>query len=277
MLVNPATAGIEYIPVVALSFRKQWPGLDQSPYHLNASASLRVGNYDFYNPKMMINRSHFRNRERIGLGMGMYADQNGPQGNRGIVLAYAYHLPLDNSSVSMGLSGSMEQSLLDGTSWDPILPDDPLLSRLKETFYTFNANAGICYYGAEYIFGMAVNNLLPLRNKPDPSERVKQDFILHGAYVFRSRERISIEPSVNIRYLDYENIEYDIRAKMYIQHSHWICLSYRSYRALNLAAGIWVKGYYLAYDFEINLTPMVHYSAGTHGIHLGMNLGMRSY
>lgn len=84
VLVNPATAGSEYIPVVALSYRKQWLGMDHSPFQLLASTSLRVGNYDFYNPRMMINRSHFRNRKRIGLGMGIYADQNGPVGTRGI-------------------------------------------------------------------------------------------------------------------------------------------------------------------------------------------------
>jgi len=275
--MNPATAGSQYVPAAGLSFRKQWLGIDQSPSSLLASASLRLGNYDIYNPRMLINRSNFRSREKVGLGFGLYTDQNGAASTRGLNMAYAYHIKLQRSSLSFGLSGNVEQSRLDGTSWDPLAPNDPLLPALKESYFGYNANIGVCYYGPVFLFGFAANQVLPLQNNFSKEERVKQDFILHGAYMFRSRESLKLEPALNIRYLDYKAVEFDIQTKIYIQHSHWISLTYRSYGALNLGAGIWVKGYYLAYDWEVNLSSMARYSAGTHSIHLGINLGMRSY
>ena len=39
--------------------------------------------------------------------------------------------------------------------------------------------------------------------------------------------------------------------------------------------GLKVRRFYLAYYYEANLSSMVKYSAGTHGLHLGLNLGMR--
>lgn len=272
---NPATSGSEYFPVAVLSYQKQWLGIPHSPATLMASTSLRIGNFDFYNPKMFINTTGIKTRERIGLGIGLYADQNGPFASRGLDIAYAYHIELDHSVISLGLSGIAEQSVMNGSAWDPTTPGDPLLGDGRESFFNFNANFGMYYYSATYYAGVAVNHLLPLKDNVNPGETIKQDYIIHGGYLFRSMEEIKFEPSLNIRYLDYETLEYDIRAKVYLKHIHWMALTYRSYKAIALSAGMKIRRFYLAYYFEANLSPVIRYSAGSHGIHLGMNLGIR--
>jgi type IX secretion system PorP/SprF family membrane protein len=275
VMVNPATAGSEFIPVAALSYQKQWLGIQNSPSTLLASTSLRIGNFDFYNPRMMINHSRMRTRERIGLGIGIYADRNGPLAFRGLNLAYAYHIRLSGSSLAFGLSGTMEQTLREGASWDPINSADPLLEPSRDSYYNFNANTGVFISGVQYFAGFAVNHLIPLENHLKPGTYVKQDYILHGGYVFRVWRTIQLEPSLHFRYLDYTSLEYDIMTKLYIQNVHWIAMTYCSYKALALAAGLKISKFYLAYQFEANLSRMVRYSAGSHTIHLGLNLGMR--
>ncbi|MCK5138028.1 MAG: PorP/SprF family type IX secretion system membrane protein [Bacteroidales bacterium] len=275
VLVNPATAGSEFFPVAALSYQKQWLGISQSPGTIMASTSLRMGNFDFYNPKMFISKSNLKTQERIGLGLGIYSDRNGPVTSRGMNLAYAYHIALSNSRLSFGLSGSAKQSALDGSVWDPITPGDPLLGNGNESYFNFNANVGVYYYGANYFAGFAANHLIPLENKLESGENVKQDYILHGGYLFRSMEDIKIEPSIHFRYLDYEEFEFDLQAKIYFQHIHWVTLAYRSYKALAVMGGLKVRQFYLAYYYEANLSPVIKYSAGTHGLHIGLNLGMR--
>lgn len=272
---NPATAGSEFFPVAAISYGKQWLGFNQSPGTFLASTSLRMGNFNFYNPKMFINKTSLKSKERVGFGIGLYSDQNGPITDRGLNLAYAYHLALDNSRLSFGLSGSVEQSVLDGSTWDPITSGDPLLGNGKESYFNFNANIGAYYYGPSYFAGIAVNHLIPLEDKVNPGETVKQDYIIHGGYLFNSMKDFKFEPSLHVRYLDYKKLEYDIQAKVYLQHVHWIALAYRSYQALALSAGLKIRQFYLAYSFEANLSSMISYSAGSHGIHLGLNLGMR--
>lgn len=275
VMVNPATAGSEYIPVAALSYQKQWMGIQHSPSTLLASTSFRLGNFDFYNPKMMINHSRIRIKDRIGLGIGIYADRNGPMAYRGMNLAYAYHIRLSGSSLAFGLSGTMEQTLRKGASWDPISPADPLLEPSKDSYYNFNANTGVYISGVQYYAGFAVNHLIPLENKLESGTYVKQDYILQGGYVFRVWRTIQFEPSLHLRYLDYKSLEYDIMTKLYIENVHWLAITYRSYKALALAAGLKISHFYLAYQFEANLSRIVRYSAGSHTIHLGINLGMR--
>lgn len=275
VLVNPATAGSEFIPVAALSYQKQWLGINRSPHTLVSSTSLRIGNFDFYNPKMFINKSKLRSKERIGIGGAVYSDRNGPISMRGINLSYAYHLAFSGSRLSFGLSGTAEQSVLDGSAWDPITPGDPLLGGDGESFLQFNANTGVYYYGPRYYAGFAVGHLIPLENKIEPGKKVKQDFIFHGGYLFRPLENFKIEPSVNIRYLDYKILEYDFQTRIYVHHIHWMALTYRSYQALALMVGFKVRKFYVAYNFEVNLSPIIKYNGGTHGLHVGLNLGMR--
>jgi type IX secretion system PorP/SprF family membrane protein len=275
VFINPATAGSEFFPVACLSYQKQWLGINQSPSNILASASLRMGNFDFYNPKMFINTSDLRSVERIGMGLGVYSDQNGPVYNRGISLAYAYHLTLKETRLSFGLSANAEQSVLNESTWDPTTPGDPLLGNGRESYYHFNANAGVYIYAPKYYAGFAATHLIPLEDKLNPGQSMKQDFLLHGGYLFRSSEKFKFEPSVNIRYLDLKEFEFDIRAKAYLNHTHWVALTYRSYLALNLSAGMKIKGFYVAYHFEANLSQVIKYNAGTHGLHIGMNLGMR--
>lgn len=190
-------------------------------------------------------------------------------------MAYAYHLILDHSRLSLGLSGIVEQSIMDGTNWDPISQGDPLLENQRDSYFSFNANFGIYYYSPTYFAGLSATHLIPHENKLVPGETIKQDFILQGGYLFFRLEDVKFEPSVNLRYLDYDVMEFDIQAKVYLQHIHWIALTYRSYQALALSAGLKVRQFYIAYNFEANISPVIKYSAGTHGIHLGMNLGMR--
>ena len=223
----------------------------------------------------MINTTGIKTKERIGLGFGIYMDQNGPVSSRGLNLAYAYHIKLSSSSLAFGLSGSIEQSVLNGSSWDPITSGDPLLEPIRDSYNEFNANVGIYYSGAQYFAGFAINRLIPFRRKLNPEENVKQVYILHGGYLFRSMEGIKIEPSVHLRFLDYETLEYDIRVKAYLHHIHWIAVTYRSYKALSLSAGMKINRFYLAYQFESNLSSIVRYNAGSHELSFGMNLGMR--
>jgi hypothetical protein len=71
-LINPATAGSEFYPVVNLSFTKQWLGFDNSPTMQMIGTSLRMGNFDFYNPKMFLNKTNLKAYEKIGMGLVIY-------------------------------------------------------------------------------------------------------------------------------------------------------------------------------------------------------------
>jgi type IX secretion system PorP/SprF family membrane protein len=274
-LLNPAITGSEYIPKACLTYQKQWAGIPQSPQSMLASASIRIGNYDFYDPRKFINTTPFKSRERIGLGVSLYSDRDGPATARGIILAYAYHLPLERARFSMGISGSAGQRILDESAFRPTTPGDPVLTGIRESFTFCNASVGAYYYSPGPSGGFAFHNLIPLEDKTHPGKKVKPDLVLHGGYLFSSFGKPALEISMNLRYLDLENLEYDIHFRAYIKQVHWLALSFRSYYALALHLGMKIGGFYLAYSYEANLSSMVRYQLGTLAMHLGINLGMR--
>ena len=274
-LINPAIAGSEFVPVANLSFQKQWLGIPQSPYSMVASSSVRIGNFNFYTPKQFVNRTGLRTRERIGLGLTIFSDRNGPVMQRGINMAYAYHLVVKNARLSLGLAGNLEQYQLDESIFQSTFPDDPILGNRKESFLQYNANVGAYYYSAGLFAGLAINHLLPLDSRIHPGTSVKQDFILHGGYLFRSLGQPRLELSVNFRYLDYEQFDYDFHIKLYIQELNWLALSVKSYQALAMHAGMNIRNFHIAYVYEANLSNIIRYNLGTHGLHIGKNLGIR--
>lgn len=274
-LLNPAVTGSEFFPVANLTFHKQWAGFPQSPFTLVASTSVRIGNFDFYNPQKLINTTNLRTRERIGIGFALYSDRNGPLIDRGFLVAYAYHLDLGQGRLSLGLSGSGEQKALDESLFHPAYPDDPILSMTRESIMLLNANVGVYYYSSGLFGGFAIHHLIPVEERLQTGTSVKPDYMLHGGYLFSSLGDPRLEISSNIRYLDYKDLEFDLHVRAYIQSYHWVAISVRSYKALAMHLGIKVSQLHMAYTYEANLTNMVHYNLGTHAIHLGMNLGMR--
>ncbi len=275
LLLNPAVTGSEFLPVASLSYRKQWAGFPGSPTTMLASGTFRIGEFDFYNPQKMVNTSNLRSRERIGLGIALHSDINGPAIRRGFNLAYAYHLPLSTGSLSLGIGGSGEQRVLDGTRFRPATPDDPLIDPVRERMMLWNLHLGGYYYSAGLFGGIAAHHLIPLENPVQNEERIRPDLVLHGGYLFRSLGAPRLELSMTARYLDLEKLEYDLRVRTYIQQYHWLAVSVRSYRALALHLGWKIGSVHVAYSFMINLTQMVNYQYGSHTLHLGVNLGMR--
>ncbi len=162
ILLNPAITGSEFLPVANLSFQKQWAGFPGSPATLLASGTFRIGEFDFYNPQKLINTSTLKSRERIGLGMALFSDRNGPAIHRGLNLAYAYHLPLATGCLSLGLGGSAKQRIMDGTEYRPSAPDDPLLPPVRESMMLWIFHLGAYYYSAGLFGGC--------RTAPDPRE-----------------------------------------------------------------------------------------------------------
>jgi type IX secretion system PorP/SprF family membrane protein len=275
VMLNPAIAGSEFFPVASLTYHKQWIGIHQSPQTMLASTSLRIGNFDFYNPRKMINTSNLRTRERIGLGLCLFSDRNGPAVQRGINLAYSYHLILKQSRISLGMGWNLEQHMLDGTIFDPTFPGDPIIHNDRESHLQHNASAGAYYYSAGLSAGIAVHHLIPFENKFHPGSVIKPDLIVHGGYLFTSLGRPRLEISLDGRYLDFNQFEYDVHFRTFIQEFHWLAVSVRSYKALAFHLGIRISVVHLVYSYEANLSNMIRYNLGSHAIHLGMNLGMR--
>ena len=87
---NPAVVGsLSYSPL-ALTYKRNWTGIDDAP-------------------SMQMISSHFLAADNMGLGGKIFNYSTGKLSKMGIEATYAYHLPIgsNGAKLSLGLSGSV--------------------------------------------------------------------------------------------------------------------------------------------------------------------------
>ncbi len=274
-LINPAITGSQFFPVVGASYIKQWTGIPSSPGTQLASGSFRIGNFDFYNPKMYVNKTNLKAYEKIGAGFVLYNNTEGPVSSRGGQFSYAYHVPLTRARLSFGLSTGVYLNSIDESGLDPINPNDPVLHYGKENYYRFNTGFGVYYYTPKYFGGVSITDFLPLQQQGLNNERIGQDFHLVGGYMTEPANKIKFEPSVYLAFFDYKDFEFQINSRIYFNHVNWINIHYQSIGEIGVNAGIKINRIYFAYGFNASISRIALYNLGTHEIHIGTNLGVR--
>lgn len=274
-IINPAISGSEFFPVVNASYIKQWAGISQSPSVQMISGSFRIGNFDFYNPKMYVNKTSLKAAERIGAGFVVFNDNQGPVSHRGAQMSYAFHVPMDRARISFGLSAGYYQHMIDERDFSPVFPNDPILHFGTESYAHFNAGTGVYYYSPNWFAGASVTDLVPLRLEDLDNQRIRQDLHLNGGYMIDPGDRVKFEPSVYLALYNYEALYYQVNARIYMDHVHWMNFHYRSIGTIGIQAAVKISRFHIAYGYEANLSRIFLYNMGTHEINIGTNLGIR--
>jgi type IX secretion system PorP/SprF family membrane protein len=133
--LNPAASGFNGSFISHISVSKKWLGINGSPSTQVFSNSIRLGEEEFYDPNMFLNRPLINIAKRVGLGLTIFNESNGPLYHTGLLFAYAYHLPVQRNRLSFGLSGIITHYRLNTKEFEPI--DELFQSLAKETYSEF--------------------------------------------------------------------------------------------------------------------------------------------
>ncbi|MBN1416863.1 MAG: PorP/SprF family type IX secretion system membrane protein [Bacteroidales bacterium] len=276
-IINPAITGAEYYPTADLSARQQWSGFPDAPTTFLLAGSFRVGRYDFYDPKGLVNKGPFKMADRIGLGASIYRDSDGPLVFTGGILSYAYHIPVNaETRLSFGLSAIGTYFAFNSSLLKPDQPDDPYLLNGNDNVFRANFNLGSYFYNDVYFIGISANKLLPDIKAVNDVRKEQPSFFLMGGYkFFRNNYVFMLEPSLVVKKLADANISVDIHAKLYIKKLHWIAISYGTTGRINFRFGLQLyRMLYAGYNYEYTLSHIASYNYGSHEVHLGINLGL---
>ncbi len=148
-LVHPSMAGAANTNKIRLTARKQWFGVEDSPYTQSANINFRAG-------------------DKVGLGGILYVDKNGNFSQSGMYGTFAYHLllsrdRLDLNMLSFGISGGLIQSKVDMRGLaDPLDPDPVVKDVVRSEFY-YNVDVGLSYNYLEWFAHFTIKNLLPMK------------------------------------------------------------------------------------------------------------------
>lgn len=260
-VINPAAAGSQSDMPILLGYRSQWSGLTDAPTTFNLSAHTPFG-------------------KKVGLGAMFYNDRTGPTSRSELNLSYAYHMRVGfyDLKLAFGLSGVLHQNMVNYGLLTFDLPDDKVLGNSEKSI-TPNAAFGTYLYNKNFFLGYSLPQLLELKmgdatNTVFENKMLRHNFITAG-YKFNIAEGYALEPSFLIKGAKNAPTQVDINTKLIYKESMWLGISGRTSNSLEsivAMVGISKNKISVGYSYDITLSSIRTYAAGSHEFFLGINL-----
>lgn len=270
-LMNPAMAGSEGYTAVNLTAREQWVGFQDAPSTYALSFQTRIMRESHISRKNAIKRRKKTNFSggNVGLGGYVFNHRNGAVDRTGVRLTYAYHIVLDESQLSFGLSMVGYQYRVDKDRVKLESPDtDALWMNLQQSVFIPDADAGIYYTSKQIWAGFSVDQLFEsaLKFGDNGYDQMVMDrnYHLMGGYDFIINKEFTISPSAHVKIAENGVVQADISGKVYYKQDFWGGLSYRTGHSLVIGGGVSVDRLVFGYAFDIGLNSIMKHSYGTH-------------
>jgi len=248
---NPAVAGsLSYSPL-ALTYRRDWTGIDDAPTTQMISA-------------------HFLATDNVGLGGKIFNYSTGKLSKMGIEGTYAYHIKMGSNGdkLSLGLSLQLYQFFLNKSQLTLEEPGDDVMLFGSDKLITPDAAFGVYYYNDKYFAGLSAyqlfNRKVDLMNDNLFDNRQVRHYFLTGGYDFDINSNFSIEPSILAKYIEAGIAQLDINAKVTYKQTVWMGLSYRTQDAVSINLGIRKDRFVFGYSYDYTLSDIHKYSNGSH-------------
>jgi type IX secretion system PorP/SprF family membrane protein len=269
-LINPAAAGSEGYTAVNLTAREQWIGFRDAPGTYALSFQTRILKKSYISRGASVKRRK-RSGSRsgnVGVGGYIFNDRNGATERIGIKGTYAYHLNLQQSQLSFGLSFVAYQFRLDDEMITLEDPGDDLWLGAHKSVFIPDADFGVYYTARDFYAGFSVDQMfesvLKIGDSGYDRYKMERNYYLMGGYDFEVRRDIVINPSTLIKFAENGKLQADLTGRVIFNQSYWGGLTYRTGHALIVMAGVSVDKLIFGYAFDIGLNSIMKHSFGTH-------------
>jgi type IX secretion system PorP/SprF family membrane protein len=265
-LINPACAGAEGYTAIDLTARENWLRIPDAPRTYGVSFQTRL-------IKGGGSSSHKRytskNKGRVGIGGTIYSDKLANYSQTGGSFTYAYHMYLQKTQISMGLSLGGYQYMLDKSQ---VITENPdrLLNGSNMKAYVPDANLGVAALYMGGYAGFSVSDLIGgsirFGDVNDVSFKKYRTYNLIGYYLFELPNNFAIEPGMWLKMQEKTwGFNYTATMRVYYGEEYWGGLSYRtSDKALIFMAGIRYDRYFFGYAFDYSMIQFTRSTFGSH-------------
>lgn len=260
MIVNPGYAGSRDVLSVTGMYRKQWINVDGAPSTLTFSADMPIAN------------------ERMGVGLTVFKDQIGKEGNTGVYGSYAYRVRLTTrGTLSFGANLGFTQYSADLTNvaLNSTNPDNAFSGNIRE----MNPNFGFgMYYSTDkFYLSVALPHILDskLGDLSNLGRSVlRKHYFLGAGLVFPVSPNVKLKPSTLVKIVEGAPIEGDFNLNAWYVDKIGLGVSYRTGDAfvamLEFQA---TTGLRFGYSYDITTTRLARYASGTHEIMVRYEFG----
>jgi type IX secretion system PorP/SprF family membrane protein len=264
-LFNPAYAGSNDAGEVSAIYRAQYVGL--------ASKAISSQGFNFNIPVYTISS---------GVGLTVINDLIGFQRSTYVSLNYAYAKDFKWGKLSAGLGAGIVQTSLDGSQirtpdgvyQGGVNHNDNTLPLVLSQGVAPDFSLGLYINSAKYFAGVSVNHIAFSTAKVNGITRLNfsRNLLVSGGYDFAVSKKLSIMPSLFLK-TDFKQVQTDLGASFTIINNILTGISFRGYSpksvdALNIMAGVSIKGIRLVYSYDANLNYLTKFNFGSHEVSL---------
>ncbi len=300
-LINPAVAGYDGRSSINLAARKELLGFDENtPETYSFTAQARILKTAFDIRSSLFGKTSFKpaSKGRVGVGIGFLNDINNAIHKTGFQFTYAYHIFIQNSQLSFGLSGTIFQFRISDDDFQYKDPNDAVIDGLTKGVIIPDANFGVNYMKQNFHVGFSACQLFKsffqLGNYANFNDNnttpFNRNYYLMGSYryTFFGKPKWEIEPSsvISVNNVSFIKKELDLRysadltMSVLYNREYWAGLSFRTSdqlllnnKEIILLLGIRINKYYIGYSFDYGLSSLSKYTVGSHEITLSAKFG----
>jgi type IX secretion system PorP/SprF family membrane protein len=278
-LLNPAVAGAEGYNAINLTTREQWLGVEGAPRTYALSFQTRIMKRSFIEKSASVKKRHVRplRSGRVGLGIYMYNDHAGQIDQTGAQFTYAYHINTGQSQLSIGVTFSLLQYMINSGNLKLADQTDNHINNDRLLVYVPDANLGIYYSDQNKFIGFSIlqlsNASLDISNYNSEKFKIDRNFYLTGGYKYELDEHNMVEPSLYVKSSEQLRLQLDATLKYIFNHKFWIGLGYRTGTTLIGSAGVNINRFYAGYAYDYSPNGLLNHSYGSHELMIALKLG----
>jgi len=293
-LLNPAVAGHEGYTAINLTAREQWIGIKDAPgtYAVSYQTRLLKNSYISRSASIRKRKRVMSRSGRVGYGVYAFTDMAGAFNRTGLQGTYTYHIPLDRSQISFGVSLTGYQFRINEDKIKLLDEDDLLLLNTEKSAFIPDANFGVYYTDQNLYAGISAMQLFqtPMKlgaDKEGPGFKMIRHYFLMAGYRFELSRDLLMEPSFLFKTTEHFIAQIDINLRMYFQENYWAGLAFRTGGSYSIAeetmngkgssliimGGVRYDKYYFGYAFDYTFSAIGARSLGSHEIMAAVKFG----
>ncbi|MFZ4521694.1 MAG: type IX secretion system membrane protein PorP/SprF [Bacteroidales bacterium] len=200
-----------------------------------------------------------------GLGGSISQDQIGAFKNIVMKLGYAYKMELWSGDISFGIQGCLSNISYDGSKFNPIEDNDPVLSQQdgKKSDMLIDMGLGVFYKVPDrYYVGLSAENVLQTKGKKT-SYQLRRTYYLNGGYQWTLPNHPAFELRPSAQFM-YDGAVFQLNASALVMYNNKIYggLGYRLQDAVSVLAGVVIKGLQIGVAYDISTSALRKYNSG---------------
>lgn len=250
--INPAIAGYDMYMDISLHGKKQWVGLENSPFNQMLTVHSSI------------------NEMPIGVGGGFFNDNIGTIKHSGFMGTFAYHAKVgEETKLGFGITSRLSFYGIDLDKVAVTDNNDPLLSSNMRSGLVPDISFGVLLHRYDYFVGLSAQNLLSSKVGFDPNYQIADIMHLNmmAGWRIEANQAIGFTPAIYVSRIESYPIFVDFRFSSHYNNRFDFDLGYRSSGDVILGVGIEIIDYLkFHYAYDIITSNLRSGTSGSHEI-----------